>query len=69
MIFVNGMPLGVIELKNPADENATIWSAFRQLQTYGAQIARREEPLADLELVFGCYADPLNHSWRVETRK
>src|ERR1035437_4626886 len=38
VIFVNGLPLGVIELKNPADENATIWSAFRQLQTYGAQI-------------------------------
>ncbi len=38
MIFLNGLPLGVIELKNPADENATIWSAFRQLQTYGAQI-------------------------------
>src|ERR1035437_5383920 len=36
--FLNGLPLGVIELKNPADENATIWSAFRQLQTYGAQI-------------------------------
>jgi type I restriction enzyme R subunit len=38
VIFVNGLPLGVIELKNPADENATIWSAFNQLQTYGAQI-------------------------------
>jgi type I restriction enzyme R subunit len=38
VIFVNGLPLGVIELKNPADENATIWSAFRQLQTYQAQI-------------------------------
>jgi type I restriction enzyme R subunit len=38
VIFVNGLPLGVIEVKNPADENATIWSAFRQLQTYGAQI-------------------------------
>jgi type I restriction enzyme, R subunit len=38
VIFLNGLPLGVIELKNPADENATIWSAFRQLQTYGAQI-------------------------------
>src|SRR5450759_3106807 len=32
VIFLNGLPLGVIELKNPADENATIWSAFRQLQ-------------------------------------
>ena len=38
MIFVNGLPLGVIELKNPADENATIWSAFNQLQTYKQQI-------------------------------
>jgi len=38
VIFVNGLPLGVIELKNPADENATIWSAFRQLQTYREQI-------------------------------
>jgi type I restriction enzyme R subunit len=38
VIFLNGLPLGVIELKNPADENATIWSAFRQLQTYQSQI-------------------------------
>jgi type I restriction enzyme R subunit len=36
--FVNGLPLAVIELKNAADENADIWSAFRQLQTYQAQI-------------------------------
>ncbi|MDD9982544.1 MAG: type I restriction endonuclease, partial [Gammaproteobacteria bacterium] len=28
VLFVNGLPLGVIELKNPADENATISSAF-----------------------------------------
>tara|TARA_B100001057_G_scaffold499736_1_gene611525 strand:+ start:5456 stop:8557 length:3102 start_codon:yes stop_codon:yes gene_type:complete len=34
LVFVNGMPLGVIELKNPADENADIWSAYNQLQTY-----------------------------------
>jgi type I restriction enzyme R subunit len=34
VIFVNGLPLVVIELKNAADENATIWSAFNQLQTY-----------------------------------
>ena len=38
VLFVNGLPLVVIELKNPADENATIWSAFHQLQTYQAQI-------------------------------
>jgi len=39
VLFVNGIPLAVIELKNPADENATIWSAFNQLQTYKKQIS------------------------------
>jgi len=34
VIFVNGLPLAVIELKNAADEKATIWTAFNQLQTY-----------------------------------
>jgi type I restriction enzyme R subunit len=34
ILFVNGLPLVVIELKNPADENATVRSAFKQLQTY-----------------------------------
>jgi len=38
VLFVNGLPLVVIELKNPADENATVWSALRQVQTYQAQI-------------------------------
>src|SRR6185437_11154383 len=38
VIFINGLPLGVIELKNPGDENATINGAFNQLQTYKAQI-------------------------------
>ena len=38
VLFVNGLPLGVIELKNPADENATIWTAYQQLQTYKAEI-------------------------------
>ncbi|MCP5426405.1 MAG: type I restriction endonuclease subunit R [Gammaproteobacteria bacterium] len=36
VVFVNGLPIGVIELKNPADENATIRHAFNQLQTYKA---------------------------------
>src|SRR5437870_5574124 len=39
LLFVNGLALAIIELKNPADENATIWTAFRQLQTYQAEIA------------------------------
>lgn len=34
VIFINGLPVIVIELKNPADENATIKSAFNQFQTY-----------------------------------
>ena len=38
VVFVNGLPLAVIELKNPADEEATIGSAYRQLQTYKEEI-------------------------------
>ena len=38
VLFVNGLPLGVIELKNPADEDATIWTAWHQLQTYKAEL-------------------------------
>lgn len=38
VIFVNGMPLSVIELKAPGGENATLTSAFNQLQTYKVQI-------------------------------
>lgn len=34
ILFINGLPLVVIELKNAVDENATIRSAFNQLQTY-----------------------------------
>ena len=38
VVFVNGLPLGVIELKNPADEEATVWDAWHQLQTYKAEV-------------------------------
>jgi type I restriction enzyme R subunit len=38
VLFVNGLPLAVVELKNAADENATIWSAFQQRQTYKAEV-------------------------------
>lgn len=37
-VFVNGMPLGVIELKNPGTESASLTGAYNQLQTYKAQI-------------------------------
>jgi type I restriction enzyme R subunit len=38
VLFVNGLPLALIELKNAADEDSTIWSAFQQLQTYQAEL-------------------------------
>jgi len=38
VLFVNGLPLAVLELKNVADERATIWTAFHQLQTYKAEV-------------------------------
>lgn len=38
IVFVNGIPLVVIELKNPIDENATLKSAFRQIETYKSTI-------------------------------
>lgn len=39
VLFVNGLPLVLIELKNPADQNADVWKAFHQIQTYKDQIA------------------------------
>ncbi|MEA3351565.1 MAG: type I restriction endonuclease, partial [Chloroflexota bacterium] len=38
VVFVNGLPLAVVELKNPADEKATIRQAFNQFQTYKQDI-------------------------------
>lgn len=38
VVFINGLPLAVLELKNAADEKADIWQAFQQLQTYKVQI-------------------------------
>jgi len=40
VLFVNGIPVVVIELKNPADLEADIWDAYNQLQTYKEQIPR-----------------------------
>jgi type I restriction enzyme, R subunit len=39
ILFVNGLPLVLMELKNPADANADVWKAFHQIQTYKEQIA------------------------------
>ncbi|MDX1725156.1 MAG: type I restriction endonuclease subunit R [Pseudomonas sp.] len=38
ILFVNGLPLVLLELKNPADVHANIWKAFDQIQTYKEQI-------------------------------
>ena len=38
ILFINGLPLVILELKNPTDENADIWKAYDQLQTYKEQI-------------------------------
>ena len=38
VVFVNGLPLSVIELKNPADHQATVRTAYNQFQTYKAQV-------------------------------
>ena len=38
IVFVNGLPLAVVELKNPANEQADVWDAFNQLQTYKDEI-------------------------------
>lgn len=38
VLFVNGLPLGIIEIKDPTDERATLEGAYNQLQTYEAEI-------------------------------
>jgi type I restriction enzyme R subunit len=38
VVYVNGLPLAVLELKNPAEEKADIWAAYNQLQTYKSDI-------------------------------
>jgi len=38
LVFINGLPMAVIELKNPGDESADIWDACNQLQTYKEEI-------------------------------
>ena len=56
VLFVNGLPLALVELKNTADENATIWSAFQQLQTYKAEVPSLLTPNALLVISDGVEA-------------
>lgn len=39
VVFINGLPIAVLELKNPADESTDIWQAYNQLQTYKEEIS------------------------------
>jgi type I restriction enzyme R subunit len=39
VVFINGLPIAVIELKNPSNEQTDIWDAFNQLQTYKEEVA------------------------------
>jgi type I restriction enzyme, R subunit len=56
VLCVNGLALAVVELKNAADENATIWSAFQQLQTYKAEVPTLFAPNALLAISDGVEA-------------
>jgi type I restriction enzyme, R subunit len=56
VVFVNGLPLGVIELKNAADENATLETAFRQFDTYKAEIPSLFRTNAVLVISDGLFA-------------
>ncbi len=56
VIFVNGLPLAVIELKNAGDAKATIWTAYNQLQTYKKQIPSLFSYNAVLMVSDGLYA-------------
>ncbi|WP_447778380.1 type I restriction endonuclease subunit R [Pseudomonas chlororaphis] len=38
LVFINGLPMAIVELKNPGDENADIWDAYNQLQTYKEEL-------------------------------
>ncbi len=48
-IFVNGLPLCVIDLKNAADEDATIWSVYAQVQTPMLSLEVQKEVVAEIE--------------------
>ncbi len=38
LVYINGLPLAILELKNPADEKTDIWEAYNQLQTYKTEL-------------------------------
>ena len=39
IVFINGLPISILELKNPSNEDTDVWDAYNQLQTYKEDIA------------------------------
>ena len=72
VLFVNGLPLGLFELKKPGDENATVAGAYKQVQTYKAQIPdlftwNQGVVVSDGHLArMGTFTAPANHfqAWK-----
>ena len=56
VVYINGLPISVIELKNPADEKTDVWDAFNQLQTYKNDIPDLFTPNVLLVISDGTYA-------------
>ncbi len=56
VVYINGLPISVIELKNPSDEKTDIWDAFNQLQTYKNNIPDLFTPNVLLVISDGTYA-------------
>jgi len=56
VVFINGLPISVIELKNPADLRADIWSGYNQLQTYKDDISDLFNYNVCLVIADGLYA-------------
>jgi type I restriction enzyme R subunit len=46
VVFLNGLPISIIEMKNPADESADVSKAFNQIRNYQAEISQLFEPSA-----------------------
>lgn len=62
VLFVNGLPLGLIELKNPADDKATVWTAWQQIQTYKPELFMLRVCMSPCSFVgVATCADPNRH--------
>ena len=63
MVFVNGLPLGLFELKNPADQHATLKDAWNQIQTYRATSPSHSPERGNRRLGRNQRRDGFVHGW------